>query len=74
MAQVFVDEGTHTYEGDILAKKVSDIFEGNTINGVVCKDAIPRGTGIRERWDQTNVDIAIEYYETKQEMTQCHEL
>lgn len=65
MAQVFVPEGTGTFEANELSKQLADIFEGNSINGVVCKDAIPRPVGVRGKWYQTNVDIDIEYYETK---------
>lgn len=65
LAQVFVLEGTGTFEANTLAKKVADIFEGNSINGVICKDAVLRPVGVRGKWYQVNVDIDIEYYETK---------
>ena len=65
MAQVFVPEGTGTFEANALSKQLADIFEGNSIDGVVCKDAIPRPVGVGGKWYQTNVDIDIEYYETK---------
>lgn len=65
MAQVFVPPYTGTKVADTLSKQLANLFEGKVVNDVVCNNAVTQSKGIIGKWHQTNVDIDIQYFETK---------
>jgi hypothetical protein len=65
-AQVFIPEGTATYDGDILCEEIIDIFEGKRFSQIVCYAGTYREAGnIEEGYFTYDVTIYYDFYERK---------
>ena len=65
LVQVYTLTNQGRQAGDTLAKRVVDLYEGNSFDGVNCNDGIAREQPVSGRWKPIVCEVEFTYDETK---------
>ncbi|PHS61183.1 MAG: hypothetical protein COB09_18520 [Thalassobium sp.] len=65
VVEVYGQPRTGEYNEDVYAERIRDLFEGETIGGVVFNDGDIMPEGTKNNWRRVSVTVQFQYYEIK---------